>query len=136
MRPARPTPGPPPRTTATTPRLRTARAASSPRRPMGSAVVVHVLDTGDALRRGGRLQVLRVTGYGAVERHVPVQVLDGDAGGVHQRVEGQLCLDRVADVLRLAHVRDPFRDRWDGRPAARQSVHPAPVMPVKAMVAW
>ena len=41
----------------------------------------------------------------------PVHIHNGDVGLVDQRIEGQLRLNRLADVLGLAHVNDPFHDR-------------------------
>jgi len=41
-------------------------------------VIVHVGHAGDALRRGGRLQVLRIVRHGAIECHLPGDVLHGD----------------------------------------------------------
>src|SRR5690242_7049936 len=87
-------------------------------RQLDFQVVVHVLHPVDALRGSARFEVLRVAGHGAVERHIPVYVPDGDACGVDEGIEVEFCLDRLADVPGLAHVRGPFHDRCDGRPAA------------------
>src|SRR5215469_5854650 len=57
---------------------------------------------GDALHAlggGGRLLVLRVAGHRAIQRNVPIHVLHADARRIDQRVELQLLLDRLADVL-------------------------------------
>ena len=45
-------------------------------------------------------------------------VPDGDICGADEGVEIKFSLDRLADVRGLAHVRDPFHARCDGRPAA------------------
>src|SRR5215469_422685 len=81
-------------------------------------MVVHVLHSVDALRGSARFEVLRVGGHGAVQRHISVYVPDGDICGVDEGVEVKFSLDRLADVPGLAHVRDPFLDRCDGRPTA------------------
>jgi hypothetical protein len=45
---------------------------------------------GDAPRRGGCLQILGVAGHGAVQRHVPVDVLHRDIRVVDERVVAEL----------------------------------------------
>ncbi len=72
-------------------------------------VVVHVLHAGDAPPGGGGLQVLRVARHGAVERHLPVHVPDGDVCRVDERIEGELCFDCLEDIFGLAHLPNPFR---------------------------
>ena len=69
---------------------------------------MHVLDARDTPRRCGRLQVLRETGYGAVQRHLPVYVLHRDIRHVDERVIAEFPLHGVADVLRFGHFPDPF----------------------------
>src|SRR5690242_1680872 len=70
---------------------------------------MHVLDARDAPRRCGRLQVLRETGYGAVQRHLPVYVLHCDIRHVDERVVAKFQLHGVADVLRFGHFPRSFR---------------------------
>src|SRR6516162_2980442 len=53
----------------------------------------------DTLRGRGRLEVLRIVRYGAVERDVPVEVHDVNVRVVDQRVELELRVDCLADVL-------------------------------------
>src|SRR6516165_4813849 len=98
-------------------------------------MVVHVLHPVDALRGGGRFEVLRVAGHGAVQRHIPVYVPDGDICVVDEGVVVEFSLDRLADVRGLAHVRDPFHARCDGRPAALPVSASGPVPAVKAIAA-
>src|SRR6516162_2980444 len=50
-------------------------------------------------RVSGRLEVLRIVRYGAVERDVPVEVHDVNVRVVDQRVELELRVDCLADVL-------------------------------------
>src|SRR5258708_6368878 len=69
---------------------------------------MHVLDARNAPRRCGRLQVLRETGYGAVQRHLPVYVLHCDIRHVDERIVAKFQLHGVADVLRFGHFHDPF----------------------------
>ncbi len=59
-------------------------------------VVVYVRHARDALG-GGRLRVLRVARHGAVERHLPAGVLDGDVGRVDEWGETEFCLDCLAE---------------------------------------
>src|ERR1700734_151829 len=66
---------------------------------------MHVCDPKDAPRRRGRFQVLRETGYGAVQRHVPVQVLHCDIRDVDERVVAKFQLHGIADILRFGHSR-------------------------------
>jgi hypothetical protein len=66
-------------------------------------VVVHVLHPGHALDRDRRRQVLRVARHGAVERDNPAGVLHRDVRRVDERVERQLILDSLADILCAAH---------------------------------
>jgi len=66
-------------------------------------MIVHIGHAGDPLRRGRRLQILRIARHGAVERHLPGDVLHGDVRRVYQRVELQLRLDRLADIRGLSH---------------------------------
>jgi hypothetical protein len=66
-------------------------------------VVLHLLHAGDAPRGRGCLQVLGVAGHGAVERHVPVDVLHRDIRVVDERVVAELGFHCVADVFGLAH---------------------------------
>jgi hypothetical protein len=68
-------------------------------------VIMHVLDARDAPRRCRRLQVLRETGYGAVQRHLPVYVLHRDIRYIDERVIAEFQLHGVADILRFGHSR-------------------------------
>jgi hypothetical protein len=103
------------------------REHAEPPAPGWRRVLLHVVGLGLLIATGAIHLDLYLTGY----RTIP---LPGNASlllwlilgyllvtavlvvtfgrlGVHQRVEGQLCLDRLADVLGLAHLNDPFRDR-------------------------
>jgi len=85
-------------------------------------VIVHVLHAGDALRSSGGLEVLRVARHGAVKRHVPAYVPDGDVCRVDERVEGEFCFDCLADICSLAHLHDPlYGGRGGGLPLTNQS---------------
>jgi hypothetical protein len=68
---------------------------------------LHVLDAGHALSGGGSLQVLRIARYGAVESDVPADVHDMNVRVVDERVELELCFDRVPDIFGRAHFGIP-----------------------------
>jgi hypothetical protein len=70
----------------------------------------------DALGGGSRLLVLRVAGYGSVERYLPAHVLDANVAIVDHRIEVEVefGFDSVADVHGLAHGNWSFLDRLAG----------------------
>lgn len=77
-------------------------------------MVVHAGHTLDALGGGSRLLILRVAGYGSVERYLPAHVLDGNVAVVDERFEVGFGFDSFADVLGFAHGNWSFLDRLAG----------------------
>src|ERR1700722_15780480 len=80
-------------------------------------MVVHPGHALDALGGGRRLLVLRVAGYGSVERYLSAHVLDRNVAIVDERVEVEFGFDSVTDVHGLAHGTGPS---WIGWPAGRR----------------
>jgi hypothetical protein len=55
--------------------------------------------------------------------HLPVHVPDGDVRGVHERVEGEFCSDRLTDILGGAHFGMTFLAPMERRYRRLPKVH-------------
>ena len=89
---------------------------------------MHVLDPVDALRGGGRFEVLRVAGHGAVQRHISGYVPDGIEASARdgnltltgtvkygaQRTAAELA---VAALTGVRNIRDYIEIGYDADPA-------------------